>query len=283
MNHIGIVIDSTILLDEETKSKIKDLEIVCLSVVSNGESTKELDITEEKIMIDSRNGINYKTSQPSPIEFEKAYTNLLNKGYNKIFVFTLSSKISGTYQSANIAKNNIDQIDNIYVFDTDIANYGVSNLVKAFVDEMQINNDFDSLIAFGNEAIKNAYLSFTVLELQHLYRGGRLSKLSAAIGVLLRIKPVIAMVNGKLEVVQKARTNQAIIESFTEKIHDFSSKFKKVYLRLVDKNHPDMIETILDKIKELKNIVITKTKSIGPVFTIHIGDQGYGIALVGVN
>lgn len=283
MSKIGIVIDSTVYLDQDLKNKFKDIEIVSLSVVNNGNAFKETMISEKKIIDDLKNGIVYKTSQPSPSEFVDAYNRLFNKGYEKIFVFTISSKISGTHQSANIAIQSIEKENDIYVFDTDIANYGVTNCLIAFMDELNKNSNYEHLIEFGNNLFKNSHLCFSITELQHLFRGGRLSRISLALGVLLRIKPIITMIDGKLELTHKMRSHQAIIEHFTNKIEEYSSKFKTVYLRIVDAKSSEYVKAIEEKIKNLKNIITTKVMNIGPVFSVHLGDCGYGITVCGIN
>ena len=113
-------------------------------------------------------------------------------------------------------------------------------------------------------------------------RGGRLSKLALTVGVLLRIKPIIGMVDGKLEVIHKVRTNTSIIDLFYNKIEEYSKKYKKIYLRVVNLKNNESIKILEEKITKFKNVIYTKTNHIGPVFTIHLGDNGYGITLVGI-
>lgn len=83
---------------------------------------------------------------------------------------------------------------------------------------------------------------FTILDLKHLFRGGRLNKLSCAIGLLFKIKPVIEMVDGKLVLAYKMRTKVNVVDLFMKRISEFSLKYKKVYLRFVDLNNIEVIE-----------------------------------------
>ena len=104
MRKFAIIIDSTVYL---TKKQIEEneLSVVSLNVVEGDISKREVEVDNDYIFNRQAAGASFTTSQPSPGEFLENYEELISKGYEKIFVVCLSKNISGTFQSANLAKN----------------------------------------------------------------------------------------------------------------------------------------------------------------------------------
>ena len=148
-----------------------------------------------------------KTSQPTPDAFAQEYEKAVAAG-ETVIVLTISSKLSGTYQSANIAA--MDFPDQIYVVDTLSAAIGVGILAELAYDLAQQGMAAEAIVAKLEEE-KHKLVLFAALDtLEYLVRGGRLSKAAGLAGGLLNIKPVITLKDGEIVVVGKARgTKQA--------------------------------------------------------------------------
>ena len=148
-----------------------------------------------------------KTSQPTPDAFEKEYKKAIAAG-EKVIVLTISSKLSGTFQSASIAA--MDYPDDVYVVDTRSAAIGVGILAELAYELAKQGLDAEAIVAKLEEE-KNDLVLFAALDtLEYLVRGGRLSKVAGLAGGLLNIKPVITLKDGEIAVVGKARgTKQA--------------------------------------------------------------------------
>ncbi len=141
------------------------------------------------------------SSQPSPDSFERVYQTVTAAG-DEAVVITISSKLSGTYQSACIAA---EDFDNIHVVDSTTAAVGAGVLTQYALELAQQGLDAKAIAQRLNEEKGNIRL-FAVLDtLEFLKRGGRLSATAALAGGLLNIKPVISIRNGEIEVVGKAR------------------------------------------------------------------------------
>lgn len=142
------------------------------------------------------------TSQPSPELFAEAYEAALNAG-DEVVVITISSKLSGTFQSANIAAMDFD--NGVYVIDSENACIGAGVLAeyaKQLADRGMSGADIAATL---NAEKKNLRLFATLDTLEYLVRGGRLSRVAGVAGGLLNIKPVITINGGSIEVVGKAR------------------------------------------------------------------------------
>ena len=148
-----------------------------------------------------------KTSQPTPDAFAQAYQKAVDAG-EKVVVLTISSKLSGTFQSANIAA--MDFPGQVYVVDTRSAAIGVGVLAEYANGLAKQGLSAEEIVAKLETEKHNVVLLAALDTLDYLVRGGRLSKVAGIAGGLLNIKPVITLENGEIIVAGKARgTKQA--------------------------------------------------------------------------
>jgi DegV family protein with EDD domain len=148
-----------------------------------------------------------RTSQPSPAAFESVYEEAKKEG-ESLVVLTVSSKLSGTFQSANIAA--MDFPGQVYVVDTRSAAIGVGVLAEYANGLAKQGLSAEEIVAKLETEKHNVVLLAALDTLDYLVRGGRLSKVAGIAGGLLNIKPVITLENGEIIVAGKARgTKQA--------------------------------------------------------------------------
>lgn len=283
MKKIGLVIDSTTILDQEIIKKY-NIKVVSLNVLIEGVTKKEADTNDQEIIDRLSDVANLKSASPSPQDFIAAYEELFEDGYEDIIVVPLSKELSTTYQCANIAKQSIDQEDHVYIIDTNICNFGNANLIETILPLFDTVEDVKELVKEFETRSKNSNVQFTILELKHLVRGGRLSKLSGTFGTLFRIKPIVEMIDGSLKLQHKVRTFPAVFDIFLKKIEEFSNAFKNVFLKVVYLGNEGIANSFINQVKEkCPNVVISTIKKINPVFLIHLGNNGIGIALTAYN
>ena len=148
-----------------------------------------------------------KTSQPTPDAFAQAYQKAVDAG-EQVVVLTISSKLSGTYQSANIAA--MDFEGQVFVVDTLSAAIGVGVLAEYANNLAKQGMSAEEIVAKLEVEKHNVVLLAALDTLDYLVRGGRLSKVAGIAGGLLNIKPVITLEKGEIVVAGKARgTKQA--------------------------------------------------------------------------
>jgi len=142
------------------------------------------------------------TSQIMPLAFEEAYRETIEAGED-VIVITISSKLSGTYQSACIAKEEVE--GNVYVVDSLSAAIGEGILVEYAVRLKEQGKSAAEIASALEEKRHNVGLIAMLNTLEYLKKGGRISKTVAFAGELLSIKPVVSIENGEVNLLGKAR------------------------------------------------------------------------------
>ncbi|HHT14719.1 MAG: DegV family protein [Christensenellales bacterium] len=140
------------------------------------------------------------TSQATPAGFAKEYAKAKEAG-EACIVLTLSAKLSGTYQSAVIAAQGYE---NVYVIDTESAAIGAGILTELAFSYIDQGMDVQSVAAKLEEEKKKIVIVALVDTLEYLHKGGRLSKTVAIAGAVLKIKPVLSVIGGNINVLGKA-------------------------------------------------------------------------------
>ena len=142
------------------------------------------------------------TSQPTPAAFAEAFEAEVSQG-NQVVVITISSKLSGTYQSACIAA--MDYEYQVFVVDSKSAALGSGILAMLALKLADNGMSAAEIVEKLNEAREKIVLLAVIDTLEYLKKGGRISKTVAFAGELLSIKPMISVPDGEISVVGKAR------------------------------------------------------------------------------
>lgn len=195
-----IIVDSTADLMPEVKARVS---VVPLTVHFGDEEfidgvTIDHKTFYEKLM---ETDVHPTTSQATPAGFMEAYEKVKQAGESAV-VITLSSKLSGTYQSAVIAAGDYE---NIYVVDSGSAAIGGGILVELalrLLDEGLHAQEIAARLEAEKGKIRIVALVDT---LEYLKKGGRISKTVAFAGAVLNIKPVLAVTDGEIQLLGKAR------------------------------------------------------------------------------
>ena len=183
------------------------------------------------------NGAMTRTSQINADEFEKHFESFLSQGKDLIHV-SLSSGISGTVNSAMIAKNNLEEKypeRKIYVVDSLGASSGYGLLVDKMADLRDEGMEIEELYNWTNDNRLRVHHWFFSTDLKYYVRGGRISKTAGFVGGALRICPLLNVDNeGKLIPRMKIRTKKRAIEAIVEQMalnaQDFLFYSDKCYI-----------------------------------------------------
>lgn len=195
-----IIVDSTCDLTPELKQQV---HIVPLTVhfgdeeFIDGVTIGHKQFYEKLIETD----IHPSTSQASPAAFEAEYEKAKQAGEGAV-VITISSKLSGTYQSAVIAT---EDYEDIYVVDSTSVTIGASILVELALRLAAQGLTAQQIAQQLEEEKKKLVLVALVDTLEYLKKGGRISKSVAAFGTMLNIKPVLSVADGEIQILGKAR------------------------------------------------------------------------------
>lgn len=278
---IALVTDSTSVL---TKKEAEDNNVIVTPIpiiVDDKEYLEGINITSSQFFEMQRNGAAFpKTSQPAIGEMIELFDKLHDDGYDAIIAITLSSGISGFYETLkNIARNNPQY--GLYPYDSKMTvrlqGYLVlatAQMIKAGYEPQEILNRLDQ--------IRNTIDEFFVVDdLKNLSRGGRLSNASAFIGTMLHIKPLLTFKDGKIIAFDKIRSLKRAVSKVEELTIERTSKLSyrdKLRLFVFHSNDAKQAEGIREFIEENFPGMPVDVAEFSPVIATHLGEKSIAIA-----
>ena len=271
MGKIKIVTDSTSYMDKEYALEEK-VSVVPLNYVFGGESfvegfKGEFDEFFKKM---ETTDLFPTTSQPAAGDFFQVYTKAFEEGYDEIIVIVLSSKLSGTYNSAILAKNMLED-KMISIIDSESAASNMRFLVEDAVNMAKEGKSGKEIVEFIEKKKKTMDILITPWTLEYLARGGRMSSLQSAIGNILNIKPIIKLIDGKLELLEKVRGRNNALTKVMSYIPDDVEKISICHIL----NLEEALKIKGSLEKKYPQAIIT-VDDLGPVIGSHLGPKTIG-------
>lgn len=288
MGNFRIVTDSTTDLPAEYIEE-KKLGIVHLSYIIDGETyTGEKQLGVKEFYDKMRKGMMPTTSQANPEDVKKVLEEVL-KEKKEILCLAFSSGLSGTCNSFRIAAEELMEEDKeakIVVIDTLAASLGEGLLVHKAI---KLKEEGKSLEETANwiEAHKlHLVHTFTVDDLFHLHRGGRVSKATAIVGSMINIKPILHVDNeGHLTALSKVRGRKkslhALVDYMEEKMGNYRKENDMIFI-----SHGDCIEDALlvkEEIEKRFGIKDFLIHEVGPTIGAHSGPGTLALFFFGEN
>ena len=219
---------------------------------------------------------NPSTSQPTPADFLRVFEEA-KAAKEPAVAILLSSALSGTLQSALIAKE-MCGYDPIYIVDSMTATAGIQILVN-YACKLRDSGLPAPEIAEAVERIKDRVRIFAVIDtLEYLRRGGRLTGLQAGLGTMARLKPGIAVRDGKVAITGKALGTAAAVRQMIKHLadHPIDDAYPSYFLYSDDKSREELL---LPKLKEQNMLPLRlHYSSVGPTIGAHIGPGALGMA-----
>lgn len=271
MKKIKIITDSTAYLEEDFIEK-EGISVVGLNYVIGGKSYTEskpgtFDEFFNKL---STSDLFPTTSQPPAGEFIKAYEDAFNEGYDHIIVVLLSSKLSGTYNSALLGKSTLED-KSISIIDSQVSAGGLFILIKEALALIKENKDIDYITNRLNEMKKDIRIFLTTDSLEYLSRGGRISDFKSKLANVLNIKPIIELKDGELQLAEKSRGSKKARNLLCSKIAEAR---REVIIHHV--MNIDLAKELEGSIKDQYKLDVS-IKELGPVIGSHLGPGAIGI------
>lgn len=227
MNKYVISCCSTADLTKEHLKK-RDISYICFHYELDG--VQYMDDLGESMPFDKfyqamADGADTKTSQINASEFEEYFEPFLKEGKDILHV-TLSSGISGVYNSANIAKDMLEERypeRKIYIIDSLAASSGYGLFMDRLADLRDSGMEIDELRDWAQEHRLNMQLWFFATDLTFFVKGGRVSKTSGFVGNLLNICPLLNVdFEGRLIPRFKIRTKKKVIEAIVKQMETYA-------------------------------------------------------------
>lgn len=279
---VKIITDSTI---DTTDEVLSQLTLVPLTITFGDQQfTDRVNIdhrTFYKKLIES--DVLPVTSQPAPIAFEDAFRQAVAAG-QEVVCITLSSSLSGTYQSAMIAATEFP--NKVFVVDSKTVAIGAGILTEIalkLAEEGKSAEEIAHIITHEREKIRVIALLDT---LEYMHRGGRISKTVAITGGLLSIKPVINFVRGEINLLGKARGSKQGNNLLIKEIESAGGvDFSKPLMLGFTGIHDGLLEKYIEDSAPLweGNTHNVRTTAIGSVIGTHVGPGAVAAAFFAKN
>ncbi len=216
------------------------------------------------------------TAQITPVEFQEEFAKVMKESDDDIIYIAFSSGLSGTYQSACIARDMVNP-ERITIIDSESASVGYGLTVIKAAHDIAAGKSKEEVIAGINDNIERIQHIFIVGNFEMLKRGGRISATSAALGNLLNIKLIAHFIDGSIHPLEKAhgikKAKKRLLEIMEEKGYQLSEQ-------LIGINHSNDLEGALEIRKLIeekfgcKEFVISE---IGAAIGSHVGAGTYSV------
>lgn len=271
MAKIRIVTDSTAYIIKEFASS-NDIDIVPLMVDFEGVTDAERFPGEfQEFFNRLKTSENFpKTSQPSIGAFAQVYKRAVESG-EEVIAIVISSKLSGTYNSASVAADMVAQ-NKISIIDSETTASNLRMLVERAKELAELGVSREEIVNIINVEKKRTGINLTVDTLEYLKKGGRLSVSQAIIGAILNIKPIIALVEGELVPIGKARGKSNAVEMMISNIPEKVEKISICHIFSIEEAQE--IKEVLER--KFPNADIT-IDVLGSVIGAHLGPKAIGL------
>lgn len=211
-----------------------------------------------------------KTSQVAPEAFQDAIAAALMAG-NEVLIITGSSGLSGTYQSALIAKQAFDSDKHIHIVDSLSAALGETFLVMEAVRLRDLGTPVEQIVETLENLKLRQKLYGYVADLKYLVMGGRLSSFGGKAGNILKIRPMLELSDGTLSMSNLVRGKKKMLEWFLDHLKTTPPDLNyPIYFASANANDAlmELVDYLKEKTPQLPLIAITH---IGPIIGTHVG------------
>ena len=276
MEKIKIITDSTADLSKYLYDK-HNIEVLPLLISFGEESYLDgVEISAEKVFERiEQDDILPTTAQVTPNRFMEAYKKYLDEGY-KIISIHMSSAMSGTYQSACIAKDSLES-DDIVIIDSQNVTAALGILVLKAVKLKEKGYDIFQIEKELNKIKDNVELSVCFESLEYLVRGGRISKTAGIVGSVLGIKLILEIKDGLMSVKDKIRGTKKAIKKIISDLEN-ADLDEEVPVILINVDNIEIKEALREYMNE--NNVDFVECPVGSTVSIHSGPHCCGLVFL---
>jgi DegV family protein with EDD domain len=273
---IKIITDSTCNLPRHVLAE-HDIRIAPVSIQFGTETYEEgIDIDRELFYRKIEQlGMIPTSSQPTPAWFAKHYRELTDQGHS-IIVITVTSKHSGTYNSAMLGKQMVPEA-NVAVVDSLSVSLGTGWMVLEAAEAIKAGKLREMILQRLEEIRARLHVTLTPATLKYLQMSGRVGRLQSALGSLLDLKPIIAIKDGTLEAIQNVRTRSKALERLLERTEQLVGTKNPINAAVVHAQVPHEGRALLDQVKRRFNCQRILSHDLVASLAVHGGPGVIGL------
>lgn len=249
MPDIQIITDSMTDLPQELKQAY-NVKVMPLTVFFDQEPYLDgVDLSPEEFYVKlEKSDALPRTSQVPPAAFQKAFEEALQEG-KQVLCINASSKASGTYQSALIAKNEIES-DQIRVVDTLGLSMGAGLTVIETARLIQQGSDLREAAEFAEKYARDVRHLFTVDTVTYLQKGGRITPGKALAATILNIKPILTVRDGLVDPLDRVRGSKKVIEKMLDLAAAHDGQIRGNTIAIAHGNDPERARILKNKLED---------------------------------
>lgn len=276
MSGAAVITDSTSYLPAGW-ADARGIDVVPVQVLIDGRSHDETQADQADLVISAlKSRRQVTTSRPSPARFAAAFQKAAESGADFAVVVTLSAALSGTWESARIAANT-SPIP-VHVIDSEGIGMGVGWCALTAADARDADCDAEEITERVRDVISRMYTYFYVDTLEYLRRGGRIGNAAARIGDVLQVKPLLSVMDGRVELLEKVRTESRgltrLIEQSVAVVGDAPARIAVHHIAA-----PDRAEGVLGALQARLPQAEIVLCPVGGVIGAHVGPGMVGVAI----
>jgi DegV family protein with EDD domain len=273
----AIVLDSTSDFFD-ARERHPNMRIVPLYVLFDGESLRDhVDIGPAEFYERLAAAKSLPTtSQPTPADFLACYESLRDAGFTRIWSLHLTSKLSGTHESAVRAAEQLGG-DVVRVVDTETASLACALLAEAIDRRLDSGTTDDEIAALVDRFKRDNRVVFTVNTLEYLQKGGRIGKAQALAGSLLHVKPILSIRDGVVEPIGRVRGRQKALEEFAKLFAAGTEDRDGLRVAIAHANAPEWVDVLTDMAHRIRpQSTLEMVETLGAVVGAHAGPGAVG-------
>lgn len=218
------------------------------------------------------------TSQVSIVTMQNIFSGLVDKSFDVLGIF-ISSKLSGTVQSAIQGREALGKgAEKVHVLDSTSTAMAMGFQVLAAARAVESGANIGEAIAVAEKARQNTGVYFAVDTLEFLHRGGRIGGAQRFLGTALNLKPVLAVIDGRVEAIERIRTKSKAIDRVFDLVAEKVDGKSPVRVACLHANAPDEARALLDRATKQLNAAESIFTEVSPVVGNHAGPGTVGLA-----
>lgn len=284
MREFFITTDSTVDLPKEYLEENQNL-VLSLAYILDGITYQDMNGLPSKEFYDKvRAGALPSTSQINPEQAKEVFEPIIKEGRDILHI-GFSSGLSGSFNSARIAADELKETypeSKIIVIDSLCASMGEGLLLYKANEMKKRGSSIDEIAEWVTKYRKHICHNFTVDDLNHLHRGGRISKATAVIGTMVNIKPVLHVDNdGKLVAIGKVRGRKKSLNELVDRMAKQIEGYENDIFMISHGDCPEDAEYVAEQVKLRFGIQKVMINPVGPVIGAHSGPGTIALFFIG--
>ena len=270
---IKIVADSSLDTDKDILDGIKVEKVPFKINLDDKVHVDDENLVMNEYVREMQASSSFSTACPSPMEYLECF-----EGDEDVFGITITSKLSGSYNSAKIAmemyfEEHRDSKKRIHIFDSKLASVG-ETLIAMKIKELQGTLDFDEMKKRVQEYVDSLTLFFISESLDNLMKAGRLTKVKGTVAKMLNIVPLMTTNDGEIELFEKARGKKKAFKKLIESVAAQRADFSDRVFAIAHADNLEMANKIREEIEErlnFKKVIILPMSGLNTLYADYKG------------